>query len=486
MESNKPSKSRVIFSLIWKMLERGGAKIVQLIVQLILTRILSPEDFGTIAIILVFINLAQIFIQSGLNTALIQKKDTDNLDFSSALFMNFILAIILYGFIFIIAPRISTFYHKMELIPLLRVLSLTLFPGAVNSIQNAYVSKNMQFKQLFYSSLGSYVISGIAGIYAAFIGMGTWALVIQNVVNQFSLTIIMWFTIKWRPTFQFSLERIKQLFSFAWKLLLSGLLSNITGELRTLIIGRINTSSELGYYNKGNQIPTALVSSFDGSIQAVMLPTLSSFQDNEVDLKRIIRRSIKTSSFFILPMMVGLVTVAEPLVLHVMGEKWLPAVPFLRIFCIAQALSPIQTANVQVVNAIGRSDIYLKLEVIKDSFGLIVIVFSVPFGIYAIAIGQIVCSFVSAIINAWPNKNLINYSFSEQLSDILPAAGISILMGACVYLISYINMNSLLMIVIQIVVGIVIYMLLAKVFKLESATYISISIKDIFTANKEI
>lgn len=479
------SKSAVISSLFWKLMERGGTQGIQMIIQIVLARLLSPENFGTIAIILVFINLAQVFVESGLNTALIQKKDADDLDFSSVFYSSLIIAGILYLLIFAIAPGIAKFYDDSNLTRLLRVLALTLIPGAFNSVQNAYVSRNMLFKKLFYSSLGSIAISGAAGIVAALAGMGVWALVIQNLTNQIAVTVIMWFTVKWRPILKISFTRVKSLFFFGWKLLASGLLNSLSSNLRTLIVGRIYSPADLGYYNRGHQVPTALVNNFNGSIQAVMLPALSSIQDDKDNVKRVVRRSIKTSTFLIFPMMTGLAVVAESLIRVILGEQWLPAVPFLQMFCISSALLPIHTANLQAINAQGRSDIFLKLEVIKNILGLVVLFVSIPYGIYVIALGSIVSSFISAFINSWPNKNLFNYSPKEQIIDILPAAGISLVMGVLVFMINFIDLPSLLMLIIQILTGAVIYIVLAKLFKLESYSYIKITVKEIFAARRK-
>ena len=242
---NKNIRSKVLSSLFWKFMERGGTQGIQFIVQIVLARLLAPEQFGTIAIVMVFINLAQVFVQSGFNTALIQKKDADELDFSSVFYLSLFVAALLYILIFLTAPFIADFYRDPILMPVLRVLGFTLFFGAFNSIQNAYVSRNMMFKKLFYSSVGAILISGIVGVIAAYMGLGVWALVIQQLINQASITIIMWFTVKWRPKLIFSFKRVRVLFSFGWKLLASSLLDTLYLDLRTLIIGRIYSSSTL-------------------------------------------------------------------------------------------------------------------------------------------------------------------------------------------------------------------------------------------------
>lgn len=470
--SKQNTKSQVISSLLWKLMERSGTQGIQFIVQIVLARLLQPENFGSIAIVMVFISLAQVFVQSGFNTALIQKKDADQEDFSSVFYLSLIVSTLLYILIYFSAPLIAGFYRDQVLTPVLRVLSLILFSGAFNSIQNAYIARNMMFKELFYSSLGAILVSGIGGIIFAYMGFGIWALVIQQLINQISITIIMWFTVKWRPKLVFSFKKVKKLFSFGWKLLASSLLNVLYMDLRTLIIGRVYTPSVLGYYNRGEQFPKVIVSNIDGSIQSVMLPTLSAHQDNKKRVKEMMRRSIVTSSFLIFPMMVGMAVVAEPLVKIVLTDKWLPAVPFLQIFCITYALMPIHTANLQAINAMGRSDIFLKLEIIKKIMGLIVLVISLPLGVYAIALGQVFSSIVSSFINAYPNKELLNYSYKEQWVDVMPSILISIMMGSIVYLFSYLNLRAWIMFVLQIIVGIIVYIGMAKIFRLESFSYL--------------
>ena len=469
---NQYTKSNILTSLFWKLLERGGTQGIQFIIQIVLARLLAPEQFGTIAIVMVFIHLAQVFVQSGFNTALIQKKDADDVDFSSVFYLSLALAGILYLIIFLSAPYIANFYNDDILIPVLRVLSLTLFAGAFNSIQNAFVSRNLLFKKLFKSSLGAILISGVLGIIAAYQGLGIWALVIQQLVNQISITIIMWFTVKWRPKLVFSFSKVGELFSFGWKLLASSLLNMLYMELRTLIIGKMYTPSMLGYYNRGQQFPKVIVSNIDGSIQSVMLPTLSARQDDRKRVKEMMRRAIVSSSFFIFPMMVGMAVVAEPLVKIVLTEKWLPAVPFLQIACFTFALWPIHTANLQAINAMGRSDVFLKLEIIKKIMGLIILGVSLPFGVYAIAFGGIFSGLIGTFINAYPNKELLNYSYKEQWLDIMPSLLISLIMGVIVYLFNFLNVPAWQILILQIVSGGIIYIGLAKIFKIESFTYL--------------
>ena len=343
--NNPINKTKVVSSLLWKLMERGGTQGIQFIVQIVLARLLLPKDFGAIAIITVFISLAQVFVQSGFSSALIQNKDVNEVDFSSVFYLSLAVAMLLYVVIYFSAPYVATFYTQPILVPVLRVLSITLIIGAFNSIQNAFVARNMLFKRLFLSSLGSITISGIIGIITAYNGWGVWALVLQQLTSHLMATAILFITVKWRPQLLFSFERVKVLFAYGSKLLASALIDTFYRDLRTLIIGRMYTPEMLGFYNRGQQFPNVIISNIDGSIQSVLLPTLSAHQDNIKKVKEMMRRAIVTSTFFIFPMMIGMAIVAEPLVKIVLTEKWLPTVPFLQVFCFTYALMPIHTSN---------------------------------------------------------------------------------------------------------------------------------------------
>jgi len=465
-------------------MERGGTQGVQFIVQIMLARLLLPKDYGLIALVMVFIALANVFVQSGFNTALIQKKEADEIDFSSVFYLSLLVAGLLYLILYFVSPFIAEFYKTPQLITILRVLSITLFFGAFNSIQNAFISRNMLFKKLFFSSLGAILISGTIGIVAAFAGWGVWALVFQQLTNQLSILLILWFTVKWRPRLLFSLRRVSVLFSFGWKLLVSSLLETAYRELRTLIIGVIFSPAMLGFYNRGRQFPQFIVSNIDGSIQSVMLPALSSYQEYPIRIKKMVRRSIVTSSFILFPLMVGLAVVSEPLVLILLTEKWLPCVPFLQIFCASYALMPIHTANLQAINALGRSDIFLKLEIIKKITGLAILVISIQFGIYAIAWGVLISGIISTFINAYPNNKLINYKYTEQLKDIVPSLLISLAMGILIYSSNFLTIPAWQTLIFQILIGVIAYIGLAMVFKLECFYYLLDSIKVVIKDRK--
>lgn len=484
--NHKEKKNKVIYSLLWKMMERVGTQGIQFFVMIVLARLLLPEEFGLIVLVTIFITIAGVFVQSGFNIALIQKKDADVIDFSSVFYLSLFVASLLYVFLFFTAPFIAKFFEQPEFATVLRILSITLFFGAFNSIQNAIISRNMEFKKLFISSLGAIIFSGIVGVVMAYIGFGVWALVGQQLTNQLIVTLILTFTVKWKPQFIFSIARIKKLFSFSWKLLASALLDTLNSNLRNLLIGKMFSPATLGFYNRGDQFPNFLISNINGSIQSVMLPTLSSYQDDKQKVKAIVRRAIVTSAFIVIPMMVGLAVIAEPLVKILLTDKWLPAVPFLQIFCAVYALWPIHTANLQAINALGRSDIFLKLEIIKKILGLIILAISLPFGVYAITLGILVGGILSTFINAYPNLKLLNYSIREQWKDITPSLLISLLMGAIIYPIQWVGMSDMLTVIIQIVVGVVFYVGLARLFKLECFTYLLKTLQEMVSRKKEI
>jgi teichuronic acid exporter len=479
-------KTSVLSSLFWKFLERGGVSGVQFIVQIILARLLLPEDYGVIALIVVFIAISQTFVQSGLGTALIQKRKVTDADYSSVFYLSLGVALVFYCILFLGAPAIAAFYNQPLITPVLRVLGLTLFFGAINTIQNAVIARNFQFRKLFISSLGAVLLSGVIGITMAYAGYGVWALVGQQLTSIIALCAIMWFTVTWRPKLLFSLTRVKELFSFGWKLLVSGLMDVTYNSLSSLVIGKLYPVSMLGYYTKGQEFPNVLVSNINSSIQAVMFPAYARCQDNRPLVKQIMRRALVTSSFLIFPAMAGLAAVAEPLVILLLTEKWLVAVPFLQIFCAVYALWPIHTVNLQAINALGRSDIFLKLEILKKIIGVFVLIVTVPIGIYAMALGMVVSGIVSTLINAYPNKLLLNYSFTEQWRDIIPALIVSLIMFGAVYSVLFLGLPVWATLVLQIGVGVVVYTGLAWVLGLESFTYVMDTVKEYFLGRKGV
>lgn len=461
-----------IQNFFWRFAERCGAQLVTFIVSIVLARILAPEDYGTIALVTVFATIMQVFVDSGLGIALIQKKDADDLDFSSVFYFNFAVCIVLYALMFLAAPYIAKFYDDNTLVPIVRVISLTIVISGVKGIQQSYVSRNMLFKRFFYATLGGTIFSAFLGIGMAYAGFGVWAIVAQQLSNTAIDTLILWITVKWRPKKMFSWERLTNLLKFGWKLLASSLLDTVYNNLRNLIIGKIYSSSDLAYYNQGDKFPKLIVANINTSIDSVLLPTMSQAQDDRERVKMMTRRAIKTSTYVMAPLMMGLVFCAVPIVKLVLTDKWLPCVFFLRVFCITYMFWPIHTANLNAINAMGRSDLFLKLEVIKKVVGMILLFSTMWLSVKAMAYSLLISSVCSQIINSWPNRKLLHYGYLEQLKDILPGILLAIGMGVCVYFIGELPVPYEILLVIQIFAGGMIYIAGSIIFKLDSFEYI--------------
>lgn len=461
-----------IKNFIWRFAERSGAQLVSFIVSIVLARMLSPNDYGTIALVTVFTAIMEVFVNCGLGTALIQKKDADDLDFSSVFYFNFVVCLVLYAGMFIASPYIANFYGDETLTPVVRVLSLTIVIAGVKGIQQAYVSRNMLFKRFFFSTIGGTIFSAFLGIGMAYMGFGVWALVAQQLSNTAIDTLILWITVKWRPKKVFSWNRLKGLLMFGWKLLVSSLLDTVYNNLRNLIIGRMYSSADLAYYNQGDKFPKVIVTNINTSIDSVLLPTMSNAQDDRERVKQMTRRAIKTSTYVMAPLMMGLAFCAEPIVRLILTDKWLPCVPFLRIFCITYMFWPVHTANLNAINAMGRSDWFLRLEIIKKIMGMTILLSTMWFGVMAMAYSLLLSSLLSQIINSWPNRKLLGYGYLEQVRDFLPGILLAVLMGVCVYFIGYIPLPTIATLVIQILSGAIIYIGLSAALKLEEFTYL--------------
>lgn len=467
-------KSRSIFvNLFWKFGERISAQLVTLLVSIVLARLLSPEDYGAIALVTVFITIANVFVSNGFGSALIQKKDADNVDFSSVFYVNVAFSLLIYICLYAMAPFVADFYNNDLLSPVMRVLSLRIPVAAINSIQQAYVSRNMMFKKFFFSTLFGTILSGIVGCVMAYQGFGIWALVGQYLTNTTVDTIILWFTVKWRPNLVFSFHRVKTLISYGWKLLASGLLDTGYNQLRSLIIGKKYSSSDLAFYNQGQKYPELVVVNINASISSVLFPAISSNQDDKSLVKSMTRRAIRISSYIMWPMMFGLMLVAKPLVSLILTDKWLPCVPFLQIACFTYGFWPIHTANLEAIKAIGRTDLFLKLEIIKKVIGLAILLLSMNYGVLAIAMSGIITTFTSCFINAYPNTQILNYKYREQFGDILPHMFVALLMCIIVYPLKFIFANDFLLMGSQIVAGGLVYIGLSVIFKLDSFYYIA-------------
>ena len=465
-------KNKVMSGLIWTFGEQVLAQIFSFVISIILARILMPEEYGVIAIILIFINLANVFVTNGFGESLVRKTDSNENDFSTVFYCSFTFSIILYIVLFFASPYIASFYNQESLIPLLRVLALKLPIAAVNTIQHAYVSKHMIFKRFFFSSLGGTLASGAAGLFMAYSGFGAWALVAQYLVDTFVDTVVLFFTIPWKPKLLFDRNAAKTLIGYGWKLTASSFLNMLYSELRSLIIGRVYSSSDLAYYNRGNQFPSLIITNIDSTIGTVVFPAMTKVADEKARLKQVSRRALRTTSYLIFPLMIGLFVVAEPLVKFLLTEKWLFCVPFLQCSCIYYMCQPIQTTNWQIIKAVGRSDLCLKLEIIKKTIGVAIIIISMNYGVLYIAIGNALFAVISMIINVIPNRNLIGYSAWQQIKDLFPALSLSCIMGISVYFITLFELPVLVELVLQVITGGVVYLILSWLFKLDSFMYL--------------
>lgn len=472
------SSTNVITNFFWRFLERCGAQGVTFIVSIVLARLLDPTVYGTVALVTIFTTIMQVFVDSGMGNALIQKKDADDLDFSSVFYFNMAMCSALYLIMFFAAPLIASFYRMPELTAIVRVLSLVVVISGVKNVQQAYVSRHLMFKRFFFSTLGGTIGAAVIGIAMAYLGFGVWALVAQMLFNAAVDTTILWITVKWRPKKMFSFQRLKSLFSYGWKLLVSSLIDTVYNDLRQLIIGKKYSSGDLAYYNQGKKFPQLIVTNINTSIDSVLLPTMSKAQDDMAAVRSMTRRAIKTSTFLMMPAMIGLAVCAEPLVRLILTEKWLPCVLFLRIFCITYAFYPIHTANLNAIKAMGRSDLFLKLEIIKKTVGIIAILITMWISVQAMAYSFLVTTILNQIINSWPNKKLLNYSYLEQIKDMMPQILLSLGMGAAIYAVSFLHLSASLTLLIQIPLGVLVYWGGSKIFHVESYTYIIEMVKN--------
>lgn len=464
-------KKSIFNNFIWRFFERCGAQGVTFIVSIVLARLLDPAVYGTIALVTVFTTIIQVFVDSGMGNALIQKKDADDLDFSSVFYFNLVMGFGLYAVMFAVAPLIAAFYGIPELTAIVRVVSLQLIVSSIKNVQQAYVSRNMQFKRFFFATLGGTVGAAAVGVWMAYRGYGVWALVVQHLFNITVDTAILWITVKWRPRRMFSWQRLKGLLSYGWKLLVSTLLDVTYNDLRQLIIGKIYTTADLAFYDKGKQFPNLIITNINTSIDSVLLPVMSAEQDDKARVRAMTRRAIKTSTYIMAPLMIGLAFVAEPLIKLLLTEKWLPCVPFLRIFCITYMFYPIHTANLNAIKAMGRSDLFLKLEIIKKVIGVVVLLCTMWHGVEIMAYSLLLTSVISQIVNSWPNRKLLDYSYIDQLKDVLPSILLALGMGGCVYCVSQFGLSDIFTLLIQIPLGAMIYIAGSTLFKLEPYQY---------------
>lgn len=465
-------RKKTISGLFWAFAEKIGAQAISFLVSIVLARLLLPEEYGVSSIVLVIISLCNVFVDSGLARALIQSKDTTEVDYSSVFYCTLVLSLVVYGTLYFAAPYIAAFYNMEILSPVARVMGLRLLLAPYSSVVRAKVSKQMEFKKFFFSSLGGTLISGVAGVCVAYMGFGVWALVAQDLVDAFVDTVVLGFAMKWWPKCVFSFRRVKALFGYGWKILAGGLIDTLYDNFRSLYIGKLYSAEDLAFYTRGNQFPNLLVENIDASICKVLFPAISSRYGNRAAMKTMTRRAMKTSSYVLTPVLLGLAAVAEPMVELILTETWLPCVPYLQVLCINYALTPLQTANIQAIYASGRSDICLKLNVVKKTVGLLLILTCARISVMAMVWAGVACSVFSLILDTLPNRKLLDYRLREQLRDVVPCWLLSGGMVLCVRLVSMLDMAVLPKLALMVFTGVVSYILLSLVFRVESFFYL--------------
>lgn len=460
-------KQKVVKGFAWALLERFSMQGVSFVVTMVLARLLTPEDYGAVALLTIFIALSSVLVDSGFGNALVQKKETTEVDFNSVFYLSLTLSGLLYGVLFFAAPWVAEFYETPELIGLLRLLALTLVFNAINGVQNAELSRKMLFHLSFRISLIGSVATAMVGITFAYLGFGPWALVWSTIAGGVVGVLTRWYFIAWRPRLMFSWNALKGLFRYGWKLTVSALLDSGYSNLYSLIIGRFYSRADLAFVNKGHSIPQLAMSTINSTLGRVAFPALAQVQDQREKVRDTMRRMIASSTFLVFPLMTGCAVCAEDMVLLLFGDQWGMAVPYVRIACFTFALWPFHTINLQAINALGRSDLYLILEIIKKCLGLIILIISIPFGVWwMMALGAFVLGPMGVMINAWPNRKLLGYTIGMQLRDVLPSTMLCGLMAALIFSIIWLPLPGWGRLLLQVPFGALTYFFGAWLFRL--------------------
>lgn len=471
MESNK---QKVAGGLFWSYGERIIAQLVSLVVSIVLARLLDPENYGVISIVMIFITFCDAIVSGGFGNAIVQKKDADELDVNTMLCCSVATSFFLYVIIFFAAPFIAEFYEMDIIRPILRVLGLRLLISGVNSIQRAWIQKRMLFKRFFISTSFGTIISAIVGISMAYVGMGAWSLVAQYLTNSFIDTIVLFITNDWKPRLQFSWARAKQMLSYGWKVLVTTVVYTIEGDLRSLIIGKKFGSADLAYYDQGKKFPNLLVTNINTSISNVMFPVLSECQNDPIRLKQMCRRAVRMGIYLLSPLLIGLVGIADTFVVTILSVKWAPCIPYLRILTLVFLVRPFTTTCQQSILSVGRSDITLKIEIVVNTVAIGILFYSVFIleSVIGIAIGTLIAEIVSMAMFMYYENKIIHYSYKEQLQDLIPSLLLSTLMGVIVYLIHFLPIHDGFALILQVLIGAIFYLVVSCIVRFEPFVYL--------------
>lgn len=458
------SKNNVVINFLWRFSERGLSQVISFVVSLVLARLIDPSAYGTLALATVFTTILTVFVDCGLNTALVQKKEVDDLDYSSVFYFNLAMCAVIYGIVYVTAPLVSRFYEDPTLVPLVRAAGLIVPVSGFRSVHQAYVERNGQFSKFFYSTLVATILSGAVGLVMAYLDYGVWALIAMNITNVTIGTVALWFLVKWRPMLKFSMQRMKPLAGYGFKILGSSLVISVYANSRQLLVGKFYSSSDLAFYNKGNSLPNTIVPTIQTSITSVLLPAVSRYQDDRAQVREMTRKAISAMSLVLWPMMVGMAACAETFIPLAMTDKWSPAVPYMQLFCVEAAIWPISSIYVNSIRAIGRSGLDFKIQTSVRVFGILLLLLMIRFGPFAVAICAFLCSVFEITLMMLVVRKVLEYPLLQQLKDIVPYTVLSFTMGAVVYLIGKLPL-SWGVLALQILCGVVIYMVMILLFK---------------------
>lgn len=465
-------KKKTLSGLAYKFGEQAGTQGVNFLVSVVLARLLLPEQFGAISLCMVFIAILDVFVSYGFGNSLVVNKKSDDLDFSTCFYFGLCLSFVIYFLVYLFAKPIAVYFNEESLTSVIRVMSIRIPIAAINTCQHAYVSKHMIFRKLFFSSCIGITISGALSIVMAYMGFGIWALVAQYIGTVTIDTICLFIMLPWRPRLLFSFERLKRIYDYGWKILVVGLVDTGYNQLRNFIIAKKYTNTDLAYYGRGSQFPSLGMNMIEPTINGVIFPSLSNCNDDPIQMKSTTKRVIQTSSYMVFPIMMGLLAIAKPLVICLLTEKWIGCVIYLQIGCLTYMFRPVQVINNCVISASGRSGLLLKLDIIKKTIGVILLVVSIPYGVVAIALSLLVTNLISTVINVFPNRKILGYGYKEQFIDIWDNLLIAMIMGGCVYLFNLFNLPYIVTLILQLGVGLGVYWALSVLLRNESYMYL--------------
>ena len=454
---SKTLKEDAVKGALWSFSSRACVQVVQFVIAIILARLLSPEDYGVVGLAYVAIALVECFANLGIGGAIIQKKEVDELDYNTCFWAELCVRLLVFGIVFFIAPYFARYYGKPILVKLIRVIVISGLLGVACAIPNLKLTRAMDFKTTSWIGVVSTLTSGVLAVIAAFCGFGMWALVVQNMVGTIvSVPLLLW-KVPWRPKLQFSFQKFRHFINFGYKLLFSGILETVYNNISSLIVGKAFSVEALGFYTKGKKLPKMVMESVNGPINNVAFPMFSKLQDDVGKNKAALRKALMTSIFFVAPIMTELAVTAKPVVLLLFGEKWLPAVPFLRIMAIVFVFYPIHTLNLGAITGKGRTDIFLKLEIAKKACGVTLMFLFIPLGLFWFVCSSLIGTVFGVLINTFPMKKLIGYSTWEQITDISKSLLGSVVMALIILPLCFLEVNVICILAIQILLGVIAY-----------------------------